>query len=1040
MPDTDSGRHTADLRRRIAESTRADESTVLDGLLARLPQDEAQQSRIATRARALVLAMRDKGAGEGVEQFLQEYRLGTREGIVLLCLAEALLRIPDADTADRLIRDKLSAADWQTHLGQSDSLLVNASSWALMLTGRVMSLDSPAERRSLADMLGRLVARSGEPVIRSALRAGMRILARQFVMGRTIEEALERAREDEAKGCRHSYDMLGEAAHTAEDAARYYRSYAHAIRAIGAGAGGRPTEAAPGISVKLSALHPRYEFAQRDRVRAELTPRVLALAEIARDAGVGLTIDAEESERLEPSLDIIERVATAPSLRGWDGLGLAIQAYQKRALPLIDWIADLGSRARRRFMVRLVKGAYWDSEIKRAQERGLAGYPVFTRKAATDVSYLAAARALLGHARAVYPCFATHNALTLAAILDYAGGRSDMETQRLHGMGESLYADLVGTVACRIYAPVGGHEDLLPYLVRRLLENGANTSFVNQLASADIEVLLRDPVAAVRRLVHKPHPRIPLPVDLFQPERRNSRGVDLADPIAGAALLEAMRGAESEPAAPLIDGLARPGKPAELASPADRRRIVGSVIAARDSDVADAVAGAAKAFAAWDAVGVERRAVILETASDLLEEDRAGFMALLVREGGKTLPDAVGEIREAVDFLRYYARQAKLQVPPRALPGPTGESNALMLAGRGVFAAISPWNFPLSIFTGQIAAALVTGNAVVAKPAPQTPLVAMRMVRLLHRAGVPASALQLAPGGPDTGRALLADPRIAGTVFTGSTETARGIARALAEKSGPIVPLIAETGGQNALIADSSALPEQLVGDLVTSAFLSAGQRCSAVRVLFLQEDSAPRVLKMLEGAVAELVLGDPLDLATDIGPIIDAAARARLEQHVQAITQAGGHLLCRRDVPPDLAQGVFFGPHVIEIDRLARLTHEVFGPVLHVLRFAAGEIDAVVDAINGTGYGLTLGIHSRIGDTVDRIRSRARVGNIYVNRSTVGAVVGVQPFGGEGLSGTGPKAGGPHYLARFATERVVSVDTTAAGGNASLLTLGEEE
>jgi RHH-type proline utilization regulon transcriptional repressor/proline dehydrogenase/delta 1-pyrroline-5-carboxylate dehydrogenase len=1030
-------------RAAIAAAYRADEAATVERLLGALALDDRAHGRIEARARSLIAGVRARAAaGGGIEKFLQEYQLSTPEGVVLLCLAEALLRIPDAGTADRLIRDKLGQADWEAHVGKSQSLLVNASTWALMLTGRVVAHDGPVGGK-LGDHLARLVARSGEPVIRAAVKAAMRILGRQFVMGRTIDEALARAAPAERDGYRHSYDMLGEAARTARDAVRYLESYRTAIAAIGAAAD--PTvelAVRPNLSVKLSALHPRYEIAQRTRVLAELAPRLHDLAVAARDAGIGLTIDAEESERLELSLDLIEPLAGSAALADWDGLGLAVQAYQKRALPVLRWVEDLGARRHRRLFVRLVKGAYWDTEIKRAQERGLAGYAVFTRKASTDLSYLACAHAMLASSH-IYPAFATHNAQTLSAVMELAGDRRDYEFQRLHGMGEALYEQIVGPLdrPCRVYAPVGSHEDLLAYLVRRLLENGANTSFVNQVADPDepIDLLVRDPVATVAALPSKPHPRIPLPRDLYGPERRNAIGIDLSDPAVATPLLARLDalGGRHWSATPLIDGAVQRGATRAVRDPSDQDRIVGAVVEAGAAELERALASAAAASVAWNDAGVALRADCLERAADLLEAEPDAVMALAIREAGKTVPDAVGELREAIDFCRYYALCARRDFAPAELPGPTGESNRLVLAGRGVFACISPWNFPLSIFMGQIAAALVAGNAVIAKPAPQTPLIADQAVRLLHRAGVPPRVLQLLPGGGELGRLLVADARIAGVAFTGSTATARAINRALAARPGPLGVLIAETGGQNALIADSSALPEQVVGDLLISAFASAGQRCSACRVLFVQAEIAPRLLTMLAGAMAELRIGDPGLLATDVGPVIDQAARDRLVQHVDAIARVG-NVIAQPALPEDTARGWFVAPTAIEIDRLDRLDHEVFGPVLHVVRFQGDRIEQVVDAINATGYGLTLGIHSRITTTVEAIVRRARVGNIYVNRSMIGAVVGVQPFGGEGLSGTGPKAGGPRYLARFATERTVSIDTTSAGGNATLLSLGE--
>ena len=1033
----------------LAAHYRADETAVVERLLAELELPSAALDRIAARARGLVAEVRRRRVGRGgLDAFLHEYALSSQEGVVLMCLAEALLRIPDVDTADRLIRDKLRLADWERHLGKSESIFVNASTWALMLTGRVVRLGDHHER-DLGAVFGRLVARSGEPVIRQAMMQAMRILGGQFVMGRTIQEALERAKAEEALGYRHSYDMLGEAARTAPDAARYLESYDRAIAALGVAAAGRGPIMAPEISVKLSALHPRYELAQRERVLKELVPRVLGLAQHARAVGIGLTVDAEEADRLELSLEVFAALARDATLAGWEGLGLAVQAYQKRALAAIDWLATLARAAKRRLMVRLVKGAYWDSEIKRAQERGLDGYPVFTRKVATDVSYLAAARRLLAAKDAFYPQFATHNAATLAAILEFAGKDRGFEFQRLHGMGEALYEQVVGAstlnIPCRIYAPVGSHEDLLPYLVRRLLENGANTSFVNRIVdeAAPIDEIVADPIARLRKLAAKPHPRIPLPRQLYLPERLNSPGPDLSDPAVLEPLAQAMTAAAARgwQAAPIIGGIARGGPGRPVKDPADGRRVVGEVRDSEAADVEDALQRARASFPLWDETPADVRAARLERTAELYEEHMAELMALAVREAGKTLPDAVAEVREAADFCRYYGHRARLEfASPQALPGPTGERNELSLHGRGVFACISPWNFPLAIFTGQIAAALAAGNAAVAKPAEQTPLMAARAVELFHRAGIPGDALQLLPGPGDVvGAQLVADARIAGIVFTGSTETARAIARALAARPGPVIPFIAETGGQNAMIVDSSALPEQVVADVLASAFQSAGQRCSALRVLFVQEELAGKLLDMLAGAIAELVVGDPALLATDVGPVIDAEAKAMLEAHASRMVREG-RLIHRAAFGGDCAHGSFVAPAAFEIDGIARLEREVFGPILHVVRYKADRLDEVIDAINGTGYGLTLGVHSRIDSTIAHVARRARVGNAYVNRNMIGAVVGAQPFGGEGLSGTGPKAGGPHYLHRFAVERTLSVNITAQGGNATLMSLKEED
>ena len=1033
------------LRVQVRALTRADESDCVRHLLPRARIEDVARARVDDLARRLVEAVRAAKPGAGLEAFLQEYSLSSQEGVILMCLAEALLRIPDAATADRLIRDKLAAGDWQRHLGHSESILVNATTWGLMLTGRVVRLERSAVN-DVGEWLGRLAARSGEPLIREATKEAMRIIGRQFVMGQTIGEALARAAPAEANGVRHSYDMLGEAARTMADAERYYAAYADAIAAIGKAAAAGDVMQRPGISVKLSALHPRYEFAKRTRVLAELLPRLAALAQAAAERNLGFCIDAEEADRLDLSLDLIEAVALDPRLKGWAGFGLAVQAYQKRALAVIDWLADLARRARRRLAVRLVKGAYWDSEIKRAQEGGLPGYPVFTRKAATDVSYLACARRLLAEPQAFYPQFATHNAHTVAAIAVLANDRP-YEFQRLHGMGEALYgpaAQAAGlTAPHRVYAPVGGHEDLLAYLVRRLLENGANTSFVNRIidATLPVERIIADPADEITALATIPHPRIPLPADLFRPERLNSAGIDLADPTVVEPLAAEIAEAWVDGhATPLVDGVPQGGRAVERFDPADRHRRIGTVVEADADAVERALASAARAAPDWNATPAEHRAAILERAAELFEADRGRLLGLLVHETGKCVPDAVAELREAVDYCRYYAARSRADFSgPRPLPGPTGERNELTLAGRGVFACISPWNFPLAIFTGQVTAALAAGNAAIAKPAEPTPLIAMRAIELLHRAGVPAQALQFLPGrGETVGAQLISDARIDGIVFTGGTDTARAIARGLAARDGPIAPFIAETGGQNAMIVDSSALPEQVVADVIRSAFNSAGQRCSALRVLFLQAEIADRVIAMLKGAMAELRVGNPASIETDVGPVINEVAMKSLAAHAEHMAREG-RLLAEAPIGADGAPGCLFAPRTFEIDQIERLTHEVFGPILHVVRFAADRLDQVVDSINGTGYGLTLGVHSRIDETVRCVRARARVGNLYVNRNMIGAVVGVQPFGGEGLSGTGPKAGGPHYLHRFALERSVAIDTTAAGGNAALLTLGEE-
>lgn len=1034
---------------KVNQRYRADERECVDALLGELQLKPDARQRIVERAAQWVRQIRSRDAGgSGLDAFLQEYDLSSREGVMLMCLAEALLRIPDAETANQLIRDKLANADWSSHLGDSDSLFVNASTWALMLTGRLVRLGRE-ETVEWGAALRRLVARSGEPVIRQAITQAMRILGRQFVMGRNIEEALQRARTHEQRGYRYSYDMLGEAALTQADAERYLQHYLQAIEAIGRAAAGAGPIAGPGVSVKLSALHPRFEVSQRERVRVELVQRLLTLAQAAKKGDINLCVDAEESERLELSLEVIEVVARDPSLSDWDGFGLALQAYQKRAPAVIDWVCKLARDTRKRLMVRLVKGAYWDTEIKKAQERGLEGYPVYTRKISTDLSYLVCAEKLLAAGSACYPQFATHNAHSIAAVLEMAGGRRDLEFQRLHGMGEPLYDPLVaadgrGEVQCRIYAPVGGHEDLLAYLVRRLLENGANTSFVNRIVQEElpVEEIVADPVSKVAALKIAPHPRIPLPADLYGPKRHNARGLELADSAVLAELATAMDSAWSadQQSTPLVGGRAMTGDAVPISDPADTQSVVGTVVEATEAHIEEALTRANNAASHWDHRGAAARAEILRNVADLLEANRAALMAACVREAGKTLPDALAEVREAVDFCRYYAEQAQDNfAQPLTLPGPTGESNQLTLHGRGVFACVSPWNFPLAIFTGQVAAALAAGNAVIAKPAEQTPLIAAAAVRLFHAAGVPGDVLHLLPGdGARVGGRLVGDRRVAGVAFTGSTETAQAIQRALVERGGPLAPLIAETGGQNAMLVDSSALPEQVVVDVLNSAFRSAGQRCSALRVLFVQEDVAERLLTMLAGAMDELVIGDPAVLVTDVGPVIDAPSRMMLERHKQRM-RTEGRVIRELELPATCANGHFVAPMAVEINAIDQLEREVFGPILHVVRYRSSDLDRVLDSINDTGYGLTLGIHTRIDARARYIHRRLRVGNTYVNRNMIGAVVGVQPFGGEGLSGTGPKAGGPHYLQRFATERTLTINTTAAGGNATLISLQDD-
>ena len=985
---------TATAREELRRLHRAPEPEVLKPLLRDAWLDSESRARVEARARTMLGALRAAQTSGWVNQFLQEYRLNTHEGVALLSLAEAVLRVPDPETADQLIADKLGNADWRSHKGKSHSTLVNSATWGLVI-GR--ALVSETEQ---ASALKRLLSRAGEPFVRQAVGAAMRLMGEIFVMGRTIEEAIRRMEKRENSGFTASFDMLGEAARTFPDAERYFRSYEGAIRAVG-----KVAKRGHSISVKLSALHPRYEVAQYERCVPSLIEQVEALAVLAKQSGIAFTIDAEESERLEMSLDIVEVVAGLPSLKGWDGLGMAVQAYGKRARPTIAWADALGAATGRRIAVRLVKGAYWDSEIKRTQEQGLSDYPLFTRKAATDVSYLACAKDMLA-APHIYPAFATHNALTVATILEWAGERRDFEFQRLHGMGEGLYETLVRErgYATRIYAPVGGHRDLLAYLVRRLLENGANSSFVHQLADETLtdEDILADPVAKIQAVGGARHPSIPLPRDLFAPERPNSEGLDLADRIELARVAAAV--------APKIDLTPPPSAPAE-----------------------ELVTRALNGFTDWSRRSIEERAAVLDRLADLLERDRDMLMRIAVQEAGKTIPDALAEVREAVDFCRYYAAQARNRLQPIELPGPTGERNVLRMEGRGAWVCIAPWNFPLAIFLGQVAAALAAGNAVIAKPASQTPKIAAHAVGLAHRAGVPKDALILAAGRRDLGQKLMEDVRIAGVAFTGSTATAKTIARTLiADDDRDIIPLIAETGGINAMIVDSTALPEQVVIDVVTSAFRSAGQRCSALRLLVLQEEVSYRILEMLEGAMDSLVVGDPADPRTDVGPVIDRPSYDKLMGRREAMKD---RILKTIEVP---AQGLFVPPTLIRIDAIEDLREEWFGPLLHVATWPAGQLAETVRRVNASGFGLTMGLHSRIARAAETVEEAATVGNLYVNRSMIGAIVGSQPFGGEGQSGTGPKAGGPNYLPRFCAERVTSTDTTSSGGNATLLSLND--
>ena len=1016
-----------------------DDGEIAGRLLTQSRREPGAKARIDARATALVEAIRTRKVGlGGIEELLREYSLSTKEGLALMVLAEALLRVPDAATADRLIEDKLGQGDFAHHESKSDAFLVSASAWALGITARVIQ---PGETPT--GIIGGLAKRLGMPTVRTATRQAMRVMGNHFVLGQTIEEALKRARSGSGKLYRYSFDMLGEGARTQADADRYLASYTDAIDAIGRSAGNDRLPNRPGISVKLSALHPRYEATSYDRVLNELVPKVIALAAQAKRYDLNFTVDAEEADRLELSLDVIDAVFADPSLAGWDGFGLAIQAYQKRASAAIAHIGRLAEAHDRRMMVRLVKGAYWDTELKRAQERGLADYPVFTRKAMTDLNYEACARQLLDLRPRIIPQFATHNALTVATVAEMAESAEGFEFQRLHGMGEALYEKLLAGpegYACRTYAPVGGHQDLLAYLVRRLLENGANSSFVSVSGDPDVPVatLLVPPADIVGVKSAARHRRIPLPADLYGPSRKNSAGIELGHAESLDGILGEIAQAAAKPVAtatPLIGGKSAAGPEREVRSPIDGRPL-GKVVEGDAASAERAVQAAKAGFASWNATPARQRAAALRKTADLMEARRGALLALLQSEAGKTLDDAIAELREAVDFCRYYAAQAEAQfAQPEPLPGPTGEENRLILRGRGPFICIAPWNFPLAIFIGQIAAALVAGNSVVAKPAPQTPLIGAVAIAILHEAGVPKSALHMVPGGGEVGAALVAHEDVAGVAFTGSTNTARAINRSLAAKDGPIVPLIAETGGLNAMIVDATALAEQVADDVVMSAFRSAGQRCSALRLLVVQEDVADKMIEMIAGAARELKLGDPRFTETHIGPVIDAAAQDRLDKHIAAMRQAG-RVIWAGETPA--LGGTYVAPHLIRLDAISDLTAEHFGPILHVVRWKAGELDTVIAEIDATGYGLTLGIHSRIETTIARVAGRLSTGNVYVNRNIIGAVVGVQPFGGNGLSGTGPKAGGPHYLTRFATEQTVTINTAAAGGNASLIAMGE--
>lgn len=1040
-----------ELFKAVSDNYIVDEEQYLSELIKLVPSSDEAIERVTRRAHELVNKVRQfdkKGLMVGIDAFLQQYSLETQEGIILMCLAEALLRIPDAATADALIEDKLSGAKWDEHMSKSDSVLVNASTWGLMLTGKIVKLDKKLDGTP-SNLLSRLVNRLGEPVIRQAMMAAMKIMGKQFVLGRNMKEALKNSEDKRKLGYTHSYDMLGEAALTRKDAEKYYTDYANAITELGAQSYNENESPRPTISIKLSALHPRYEVANEDRVLTELYDTVIRLIKLARGLNIGISIDAEEVDRLELSLKLFQKLFNSEATKGWGLLGIVVQAYSKRALPVLVWLTRLAKEQGDEIPVRLVKGAYWDSELKWAQQAGEAAYPLYTRKAGTDVSYLACARYLLSDATrgAIYPQFASHNAQTVAAISDMAGDRNH-EFQRLHGMGQELYDTILaeaGAKAVRIYAPIGAHKDLLPYLVRRLLENGANTSFVHKLVDpkTPIESLVVHPLTTLTGYKTLANNRIVLPTDIFGSDRKNSKGLNMniiseSEPFFAA--LEQFKNTQWQ-AGPLVNGKTLTGEHKTIVSPYDTTQTVGQVAFADKAAIEAAVASAEAAFASWARTPVETRASALQKLADLLEENREELIALCTREAGKSIQDGIDEVREAVDFCRYYAVQAKkMMAKPELLPGPTGELNELFLQGRGVFVCISPWNFPLAIFLGQVSAALAAGNTVIAKPAEQTSIIGYRAVQLAHQAGIPVEVLQFLPGtGATVGSAITADERIGGVCFTGSTGTAKLINRTLANRDGAIIPLIAETGGQNAMVVDSTSQPEQVVNDVVSSSFTSAGQRCSALRVLFLQEDIADRVIEVLQGAMDELVIGNPSSIKTDVGPVIDATAKANLDAHIDHIKQVG-KLIKQMPLPAGTENGHFVSPTAVEIDSIKVLEKEHFGPILHVIRYKAAELSQVINEINSTGFGLTLGIHSRNEGHALEVADKVNVGNVYINRNQIGAVVGVQPFGGQGLSGTGPKAGGPHYLTRFVTEKTRTNNITAIGGNATLLSLGDSE
>lgn len=1046
----------SDIRHGLRQMIHADEEKCVNSLLLSTELTTGERNRLVDRARTFVTKSRDRSDTQGtMDYFLQEFDLSNKEGVALMCLAESLLRVPDGATADKLISEKISAGRWSDHKGHSESTFVNASTWGLMLTGEFVDLGVDVKGNT-DNWFKSFIKKAGEPVVRTAIMQAMRIMGGQYVLGRTIDEAISRGVKENTSETRFSFDMLGEGARTLADADRYFEAYKKAILEIGAQNTENNPYTANGISVKFSALHPRYEMSHYHIVMDIMTPKIIELAKLAKKHSIGFTIDAEEADRLDISLDIFEVLARSSDLQSWDGLGLVVQAYQKRAPYVIDWLKALGRELGRKFMVRLVKGAYWDSEIKHAQEMGLADYPVYTRKPSTDLSYQVCAERLMGARDVFYPQFATHNAYSVALILELVSkwniAAEEFEFQRLHGMGHLLY-DVVkqeteNPFAIRVYAPVGAHKDLLPYLVRRLLENGANSSFVNRFMDDEVPVdeLMQDTIKLVEAKTSRRHSMIPLPKDILSYSKReafprkNAEGFELTDPLEISKLKDALAKTHNWQAGPIVNGKMVMTNMEDVLNPTTGE-VVGRIGVATEADMEAALSATTNAHKSWNAAGGAARAEILNKAADELEAKCHYFMGLIAKEAGRTLADGLSEVREAVDFLRYYAGQAAEKFEGGTLlPGPTGERNELFLQGRGTFLCISPWNFPLAIFLGQVSAALAAGNAVVAKPAEQTPIVASEAVKILHSAGVPVDVLHLMTGdGATVGARLVADERIGGVCFTGSTETAKIINRSLAGRDGAIAPLIAETGGQNVMIVDSTALPEQVVDDAISSAFQSAGQRCSALRVLYLQEDVADTIIPMLKGAMDCLTLGDPKKLSTDVGPVIDQDARKLLVEHA-ALMNKEAILLHELDSPEEFEKGTFFGPKLYEISSLDELKKEVFGPILHIIRYKSKDLDKILAQIQNTGFGLTLGVHSRIEESADYIFRNLDVGNTYVNRNIVGAVVGVQPFGGQGLSGTGPKAGGPRYLYRFATEKTLTVNTVATGGNTELFAMEEED